>query len=64
MSKGLIRVHFCVRDFFGCRHSRQIGFMSRNEIDKFKIVDAEPRLLNDDEILATIGHPSDILHVL
>ena len=31
---------------------------------KFKIVDAEPRLLNDDEILATIGHPSDILHVL
>ena len=31
---------------------------------KFKIIDAEPRLLNDDEILATIGHPSDILHVL
>ena len=31
---------------------------------KFRIVDAEPRLLNDDEILATIGHPSDILHVI
>lgn len=31
---------------------------------KFKIIGAEPRLLNDDEILATIGHPSDILHVV
>ena len=30
---------------------------------RFKIEGGEVRILNDDEIIATIGNPEDILHV-
>ena len=41
---------------------KRLGDFGRYAGSRFKIDGGEVRLLNDDEILATINNPEDILH--